>query len=488
MGITANIDYDVQSPTLPSEKFLSILSHVQANSDYWHANTSKAHIKKAGQIFTPLNMSLQLSSLMNEDDVRKDFEHIGDAGAGTGMLSITMAARLASMSKPPALKITGYESDTRLHMCWCKAWARLEHAHAQVDVNIFEDFTDLNAVEHLLKTGALPFLSKPTQIVSNPPYNKISPQHPLNQLMRKYAVPVPNYYALFVILSLVWLEDGGSAYFILPRSFSNGSYFTKFREYLKENASLEHVVLYRSRHCFKHATLEGVLIKLTKGKKQNGKVRFTVSESPDCRPDVDLVLNSSQVVTDDIFIFPSSIRDIELLNEARKKPATLDSLGFEVSVGKVILDRLKGEAETTMVYASDFKDGKFTWAERKKPRRVKTTQRNVLKLPETGGYVVLKRISSNGSNTKANKPVTRLFPVALTRNSTGFKEVACHIHLQVVSKKGGMPLSEIEIEHLLALFNSDEANAVIRSVSGSTQLNKGDFDYLRLEDFVGEKA
>ncbi len=476
MSALENFNFDVSEPTRLSDGLQSILSYVDEKSDYWTDNTPRAIAKQNGQVFTPSRMAFMLASLLPDRSIDGQIAHIADAGCGTGILSISMAARIAMIQQPPALRVTGYETDKRLVHDWNKSWARLEHyLNNPIHIELNEDFT--NDAEHVLTTGTVPGVdSKPNVIVINPPYIKLAAKSPLARLLREHAVPVPNLYAAFTLLSLCWLQDGGALHCILPRSFCNGDYFAAFRRFLSENASIEHIVLYRSRHCFKHSLLEGILIRFTKTKSQSKRIRLSVADSPDTEPDVDLLLNSNEVLTEGAWLLPRSIEDIEHLNNNRKRKFTLNTKGIKVSTGKLELHRVSEGDYTRVLYSRDFDaNGNITWNEKRKPRMLKAVERQIHILPEAGGFVAIKRISSNES-AKA----TRLFPIALTKQSLGVDKIAVDNHLQVFSKQDGSPLSELELTQLINFLRTDEANAVIRTVSGSTQVNVSDLAQLRL--------
>ncbi|MEZ8029265.1 hypothetical protein [Enterovibrio norvegicus] len=172
---------------------------------------------------------------------------------------------------------------------------------------------------------------------------------------------------------------------------------------------------------------------------------------------------------------PRSGDDIKHINQNRNRPDTLASLDVSVSTGKLELHRLtSGSHEATAVYAKDFDHkGNWVWNEQRKPRTVVTVPYKCISLPESGGYVVLKRISSNdGSMPK------RLLPAWLSRQTTGLKEVAIDNHLQYFHRDN-QALSADEGLSLIAALRSEESQAVIRSISGSTQVNLADLAQLR---------
>ncbi len=467
------LTYSLTAPTKPNGALLSVLSQVQANSDYWAANTPKSQSRALGQVFSPLAMSVHLSSLLPDESIPDKECKLADPGAGTGILSVAMAARIAGSNKTPKLTVHGFEIDNRLKASWDQAWEMFElRGELSVDAKLDNDFT--RDADRLLKTGNMEGMSKPRIIHTNPPYHKLNKSSALSKVMSANGIPVTNLYAAFVALSVSWLQEDGELYAILPRSFASGDHFKKFRLWLAERMSVEHVVLYRSRSCFKNVLQETILVRMKKMKCQSEDVRITVLDTPDSLPEYDLVMPAEQLITDDGWWMPRSRSDIALVNMNRNREHSLESLGINVSTGKVEMHRLSGQAEVTVFYSKDFNQhGEITWGETGKPRTVMMEPKQILDLPEAGCYVGLKRISSNdGINPQ------RLFPVIISRQTTGQERIGIENHVQYLHIEG-KPMTQAQAEQLVEALKSDELNAVLRSIGGTTQVNKADLAKLR---------
>ena len=173
-------------------------------------------------------------------------------------------------------------------------------------------------------------------------------------------------------------------------------------------------------------------------------------------------------------MLPRSAQDIELCNQNRQRQETLSSLGLNFSTGKMELHRVNGDIEVPVIYARDFNSvGCMTWGETKKPRFVPADKKQVLELPEKSGYVALKLISSNdGENAQ------RLYPVWLSRDSIGYSQTSIDNHVQYIHRNA-QPLTQREGEQLVNFLLSDEAQAVMRSCCGTTQINRADIEKLK---------
>ena len=84
-------------------------------------------------------------------------------------------------------------------------------------------------------------------IISNPPYIKLDKKAIEALSMPSICYGAPNLYFLFAAMSLFNLKDNAEMVYIMPRSWTSGAYFYKFREYLLNNGCLEHIHLFLSR-------------------------------------------------------------------------------------------------------------------------------------------------------------------------------------------------------------------------------------------------
>lgn len=463
--------YNLVSNSVCKDEYSELLARIDSNSDYWRNATSPVEKKLRGQHFTPLSMAVQLSVMSSPNVSAKSV--IGDPGAGTGILSAALASRLQNQNLSKHFSIYGFETDQRLHDDLSRAWSFFSsQAESNSDYEIQSDFT-VHA-KSLLERGEIDGLSKPDFITTNPPYNKLSSKEPLSLLLKKHGISSPNLYSAFMVLAAKWVADDGHLLAVLPRSFCSGAYFKDFRKFLMENLSIEHITLYKSRSCFKNVLQENILFYARK-RKQVGRIRITVAKDPDSKPEYDLVLPSADILNESHWSLPRTVKDIHLYLKNQKRNRTFPDAGYRLSTGKLELHRQSGHLTTKVVYSSDFDNaGNWTWGEKKKPRFLETNSKNRLSLPTSGGYVVLKRISSNDGDEPK-----RLMPAWLSRTTIGDDVVALENHVQYIHKMGE-PLSEDEGKSLVEFLSSDEAQAVMRTINGTTQINKTDMDRLNI--------
>jgi len=461
----------LQPTLLPTESWADILSGIELLSQEHSSKTTASEKRSTGQIFTPLPMARQLISLI------KNFGHAkscyADPGTGTGILSAALLARHGKESTTPPKSLTAFETDTRLHASWGQNFAdigsKLGMGYGSCKLN--SDF--YKEARSILENGKPSNSVKATRIVTNPPYLKLGANEPLSLLLKEYGIYVPNHYAAFIALSALWLKDDGELLAIIPRSFFNGAYFKRFRNWLSSFMSIEHIVAYRSRSNFGRNVLqENICLSLRK-RQQRPTIRISFCEHAEAAPLHDLVVPKSQILGD-LWLLPSTPLQLAALQDNATQPHTLNSLGLVVKTGAVEVHRQQctDSSSVKVLYSRDFNAvGDITWGETKKPRYF-ALDRAVSLLPDDGrGYVVIKRITANDGDKN------RIMPVWISQETTFEKRIGFDNHVQVFSFNGE-PMSKESGLKLVEFLRSKEANFCMSSISGTTQINIDDLKAL----------
>lgn len=84
-------------------------------------------------------------------------------------------------------------------------------------------------------------------IIANPPYLKISKKASEAVALEDMCYGTPNLYFLFATMSLFNLKDQCEMVYIIPRSWTSGEYFKKFRQRLLQDGALLHLHLFVMR-------------------------------------------------------------------------------------------------------------------------------------------------------------------------------------------------------------------------------------------------
>lgn len=389
-----------------------------------------------------------------------DSDHLNcmDLGAGTGILSLALACRYGK-----GVTVHAIELDEKMSEVYRK------------ELSTF-------GINFQLKVGDVLALSPCSQydkVILNPPYKKMAAKDPRQKVL---PAKCANLYAAFVIRAIQYLKPNGECVAIIPRSWMNGEYFSDFRRWIFEHASIEWMHIYGSRsEIFQDSNIlqETMLVKFVK-RGQSPKILVTESENKNDRlkkfeyPAGELIdrNHKSQIVR---------IRPNRLFKN--KKLLSLKDWGLIASTGKVVDFRLKDNLRTKqesgtvpLVYPCNFSregffhplsSGKMQWFSCSGEKEKKL-------LVGPGAFVVVKRFSSKEEEKRVKAFAFRTTtPVAL-ENHLNF--------IHAGSSKQTLLLNFEVAKGLSIWLNSSLIDDLFRSVSGSTQVNASDLNSLPIPE------
>ena len=199
----------------------------------------KKERKKYGQFFTSKETARFMAELYNIPD-NKSKVSILDAGAGTGILSCALIERLEQIASVQTIELTCYENDDNIlellkgNLNTCQ-----ENSKKDIQINIITDnyitsqYLDFN---HMLGGSLDP--KKYDFVIGNPPYKKIPKDAPEAMAMPEVCYGAPNLYFIFAAMGLFNLDSEGEMVYIIPRSWTSGAYFKRFRQYFLTEGKL----------------------------------------------------------------------------------------------------------------------------------------------------------------------------------------------------------------------------------------------------------
>ena len=380
-------------------------------------NTEIKKRKKLGQYFTPKSMrELLLSKLP-----KKDNADILDPACGSGEFLLSCEKYF----KNPILY--GFDIDKKL----------INIASKLVKNASIKNFDFLNIDINKKKYD---------YIIGNPPYFELK----LNEEIKKKYFDIikgrVNIFSLFIKTGLDLLKDGGYLAYVVPPSMNNGAYFSKLREYIIKNSSLEYLHIIDGADNFHLANQKVMLIIL---KKTNSK-------------------KSSKYIfkKNGITIFTE---DKKFLNKAYKNTVSLKDIGYTVKTGSIIWNEHKEKLtndknnSTLLIWASNINNGKIIIGYTKgKPQYIKNVSNDLI---IKSRVVVVNRItgSSKDINIKA----------AIVNE----KEFVCENHVNVIymSKNANCNYS---LEDIFKALQDKTNIKVMRLISGNTQISKTELERL----------
>ena len=380
-------------------------------------NTDIKKRKKLGQYFTPKSIrELLLSKLP-----KKDNADILDPACGSGEFLLSCKKYF----KNPILY--GFDIDKKL-------------------INISSKLVKNASIKNFDFLNIDINKKKYDYIIGNPPYFELK----LNEEIKKKYFDIikgrVNIFSLFIKTGLDLLKDGGYLAYVVPPSMNNGAYFSKLREYIIKNSSLEYLHIIDGADNFHLANQKVMLIIL---KKTNSK-------------------KSSKYIfkKNGITIFTE---DKNFLNKSYKNTVSLKDIGYTVKTGNIIWNEHKEKLtndknnSTLLIWASNINNGKIIIGYTKgKPQYIKNISNDLI---IKSRVVVVNRItgSSKYINIKA----------AIVNE----KEFVCENHVNVIymSKNANQNYS---LEDIFKALQDKTNIKVMRLISGNTQISKTELERL----------
>jgi len=396
-----------------------------------------------------------------------------DCGAGHGILSISLLNILIQKGYIK-FDLTLYEIDpgVLLDLHQNLLSYKKEYPHIALNYRVIEKNFILD-----------PIKKKFDLIISNPPYFKLKKESPEAKAMIHLVHGQPNIYMLFMAKSADLLKETGEMVFITPRSFTSGAYFKRFREYLLETVSLDHIHIFNTRkeHFKNESILQETII--TKFSKQNNPhITITSSEDSTLSYIEELSTTKNLIVEKyrNIICIPSSADNLKILNLFHTAHSTLQDLGYKISTGKVVTFRNKELLSTTyqslfdekkeycpLLWMHNFKNDDLLFPlDHKKEQYIELSDRSKALLISTENYLLIKRFSSKEQHRRIN--IGYLYKKDLSSSYVGLEN-----HLNYLYRRD-RELTTQEMKKLGSFLISAEVDQYFRVLNGNTQVNAAD--------------
>lgn len=435
-----------------------------------------------GQFFTPARAAALIASMPRLPEGGR--LRVLDPGAGSGMLSAALVARVLEERPDLALHIVAVECDEAVlpHL-----EDTLEACSAAGDGQVTCQVVDADYITASTGLSADGRLTGFDLVIQNPPYAKLAASSGARAAVRQAGADAPNLYAAFLALAAVALNPGGQLVAITPRSFCNGPYFSLFRSYLLDQIALDRVHVFESRSTVFADTgvlQENVIFSGTKGG-HRGQVRLSTSNGHEDDASHRSVTYAAVVRPDDPHRFiriATKDEDIEVADKMLSLPETLASLGITVSTGRVVDFRarkfLLSEANidaVPLIYPGNLRDGLVTWPrESRKPQWfLPVTDKDEKLLVPEGWYCVVKRFSA--------KEERRRIVAAVWSPEQNPGPVAFENHVNVFHARDA-GFDRDTAFGLSMWLNSSLVDEFFRTFSGHTQVNATDLRTMRFPD------
>jgi hypothetical protein len=443
--------------------------------------------KKYGQFFTSKETALYMAELLSES-VDKDSIDVLDAGAGSGILSCAFVEVIQKKKIVKKINLVCYETDNNIiklleeNLEYIKKETEIDFNYEIITENyITNQYLDFN---HLI--GENIKAKKYDFVIGNPPYIKISKDAPEATAMPNVCYGAPNLYFLFAAMGLFNLKKNGEMVYIIPRSWTSGAYFKKFREYFLTKGKLEHIHLFVSRDKVfdkENVLQETIIIKIKKTEYEPDKVLITSSKTNKDFDNITKLDVPYDVVVsgEDKYVYlVTNNNEIDVLKKLRSFKYTLPQIGLKMKTGltvdfrnRDILRKEKEKGAIPIFYSQHIKNGIVKFPVSREYEYV-VTDKEALK-QENKNYLFVKRFTAKEEKRRLQ------CGVYLARKYPNFKQISTQNKINFIDGVN-IELSECVVYGLYAIFNSTLYDLYYRILNGSTQVNSTEINAMPIPE------
>lgn len=454
-----------------------MLKEVLENTERFMSSVPKAKRKKYGQFFTNVTTAKFMASLFSFDFSKEEIS-ILDAGAGTGILAAAVIQRLVAEGYKGQIHVTCYETD-ELVLPLLEENMMASERLTNVSVTILNE----NYITSQDFSGNDLFHSKVKKydyIIGNPPYLKISKDAAEALAMPEVCHGAPNLYFLFWAMGIHNLKAGQELVYIIPRSWTSGAYFRKFRDYLFDKCIITDIHLFESRDKVfdgESVLQETIIVKVKKTNVAPQYVSITTSSTSDFNDLRQFYAPYETVVSKTRFVYlVTNEDDTKILRTINKFHKTLPEINLKMQTGIIVDFRtrevLRDELEDgayPLLYSQHIKDGKVVWPLGKEGEVIKTDRKSYLQ--ENGDFLIVKRFTS--------KEETRRLQcgIYLKKKYDKFKYISTQNKVNFIKCD-----SPCVTYGLYVLLNSTLYDCYYRILNGSTQVNSTEINQMPIPE------
>lgn len=445
-----------------------ILDEIIDITDNYLNSINKKERKKIGQFFTSKETALFMANLSK---CKKRSIRILDAGAGTGILSIALLEKLNKIDEIESIEIDLYENDNKIINILDSNMRKAQEVLKKIiHYNIInKNFIVFN------KNSETPIYDI---VVSNPPYKKIGKNDIESTVMQDVVYGQPNLYFLFMEMSERLLKKDGELICIVPRSWTSGTYFKKFRQKFLDNTKITNMHLFVSRdEVFNKENVlqETMIIRAIKSDVKLKEIQITQSFSNN---DFDKIksylINYDTCIKNDderYVYLPVDDQDINVLEIVNNFNTKLKDIGLKLKTGLTVdfrneefLEKNATSENVPLLSSIHFKNGLISFPSNQDEAQYVTKDNSAL-LQKNTNYLFIKRFSSKEENR-------RIQPAMFFKNELdNYDYISTENHINFITCLNNSELDKNMVYGLYVIYNSSLYDKYYRILNGSTQVN-----------------
>lgn len=448
---------------------------------------TKKERKKYGQFFTSMETARFMANLYDSPQ-DKNCVTVLDAGAGSGILSCAFVEWIEQFTCVEKVELTCYETDENvlellkenLECCKKHSTKKIEYK-VRTENYILSQYLDFNTM-----IGGNSNPTKYDYVIGNPPYMKISKDAPEATAMPTVCYGAPNMYFIFASMGLFNLKDNSEMVYIIPRSWTSGAYFKRFRQYFLTEGKLEHIHLFvsRSKVFDKEDVLqETIIIKIRKTQEMPAMVKITSSQTNnDFNEITSLTVPYSLVVSgEDYYVYlVTDNEEVSVLKRLHQFKQTLPDIGVKMKTGltvdfrnRDILRNKEEDGAIPLFYSQHIKQGRVQFPIQKENEYVVTEKSGLMQ--DNRNYLFVKRF------TAKEEPRRLQCGIYLAKNYPQYEKISTQNKINFIDGLLG-EMSECLVYGLYVLFNSTLYDEYYRILNGSTQVNSTEINSMPVPD------
>lgn len=460
---------------------------VSKNTERFIEQMPKEQRKEYGQFFTSMETARFMASLFKIDSAKPVLSAL-DAGAGSGILSVALIERCnAVLHEDQVLDLVCYENDPnvlpllRENLDIAKRECRFLLRWTIIEENYILSQRDV------LEQGI--FAHKPLHqydlIIGNPPYKKIGKDAMEALVMPEVCYGAPNLYFLFAAMGIMNLKNDAEMVYIIPRSWTSGAYFEKFRRFLFAHACIEYIHLFESRDKVfdKESVLqETMIVKFRKSTRNPSCVTISTSSTNKDFTELHKLAAPYHVVVSGCHRYVHLVTDEKELTSlmvVNHFKNTLMDLGLKMKTGLVVdfrsrelLRDSEDEGTIPLIYSQHIKNGRVRFPQGKVKEYIVKDRRGLMQ--ENKNYLFVKRFTAKEEHRRLQcgiylRRYLPSFPYISSQNKVNFID-------------GLQGLSECVVYGLYVIFNSTLYDIYYRILNGSTQVNATEVNAMPVPD------
>ncbi|MBQ9165112.1 MAG: Eco57I restriction-modification methylase domain-containing protein [Bacteroidaceae bacterium] len=451
-------------------KFLNIAYNV---TSHFVESIPKKERKKYGQFFTSKKTAEFMASLFTIDYSKPELRLL-DAGAGTGLLTTALVERLRDSGYNGRIMAVCYENDLKVLPTLTVNLENLKNfLNVKYEIRIENYLTSQNFLSaDLFKKDTEEY----DMIIGNPPYLKIAKDAPEALAMPEVCYGAPNLYFLFWAMGIKNLKKGEEMVYIIPRSWTSGAYFERFRKFLFQHCVIINIHIFGSRDKVfdgESVLQETMIIKIRKTNEKPRFVKMSSSETSDFEGTRSYDVDYNTIVAPNQFVFlVTSPEETEILSRVNSQSNTLESDDLRMRTGLIVDFRSQEvlrdndeDGSFPLFYSHHIKNGRVQWPVGREAEYIVTDKPSFLQ--ENTDYLFVKRFTSKEEKRRLQ------CGIYLKADYSEYKYISTQNKINFI--KCDTP----ELAYgLYVLLNSTLYDAYYRILNGSTQVNSTEINLM----------